>query len=237
MDERLDGPAAPGPLPEAPARRPTRAETLAEAIAAAITEGRLAPGAALEEERLAALHGVSRTPVREALRLLAATGLIEQRPRRGAVVARPEPARLAEMFQAMAELEATCATLCASAMGRAEKAALYARHAAMGRLARDGALSAYRDANVAFHESLYAGAGNRYLAELAEATRRRLAPFRAAQLGGPDRLAASHAEHGAIVTAILAGDGAAAAAAVRAHLAATEGAWGVMAGHPPARMG
>ena len=48
-----------------------------------------------------------------ALRLLAATGLIEQRPRRGAVVARPEPARLAEMFQAMAELEATCATLCA----------------------------------------------------------------------------------------------------------------------------
>lgn len=236
MQDRPDSPGAPGPLPELRARRPTRAETLAEAIAAAITEGQLPPGAALEEERLAALHGVSRTPVREALRLLAATGLIEQRPRRGAVVARPEPARLAEMFQAMAELEAICASLCASAMGRAEKSALYARHAAMGRLARDGALGAYRDANVAFHESLYAGAGNRYLAELAETTRRRLAPFRAAQLGGPDRLAASHAEHGAIVTAILAGDGAAAAAAVRAHLAATEGAWGVMAGQPPARM-
>ncbi len=73
--------------------------------------------------------------------------------------------------------------------------------------------------------------------ELADATRRRLAPFRAAQLGGTDRLAASHAEHGMIVAAILAGDAAAAAAAVRAHLAATEWSWGVLAGRPPARPG
>jgi DNA-binding GntR family transcriptional regulator len=220
-----------------PARTPTRAETLAARLAEAITEGRLAPGAALEEERLAALHGVSRTPVREALRLLAATGLVEQRAHRVAVVARPEPGRLAEMFQAMAELEAICATLFAGAPARAEKARLAARHAAMAALARDGALEAYRDANVAFHEALYAGAGNGYLAELAGATRRRLAPFRAAQLGGADRLAASHAEHGAIVAAILDADGAAAAAAVRAHLAATEGTWGRMAGQPPMRLG
>jgi DNA-binding GntR family transcriptional regulator len=102
---------------------------------------------------------------------------------------------------------------------------------------RRGARPRYRDANVAFHEALYAGAGNGYLAELADATRRRLAPFRAAQLGGADRLAASHAEHGAIIEAIQAGDGAAAAAAVRAHLAATEGAWGMMAGQPPVRLG
>ena len=67
------------------------------------------------------------------------------------------------------------------------------------------------------------------MAELADVTRRRLAPFRAAQLGGKDRLAASHAEHGAIIAAICSGDGAA-AAAVRAHLAATEGSLGVMAG-------
>jgi DNA-binding GntR family transcriptional regulator len=56
-----------------------------------------------------------------------------------------------------------------------------------------------------------------------------LAPFRAAQLGGKDRLAASHAEHGAIIEAIIAGDGETAAAAVRAHLSATEGSLGVMA--------
>lgn len=107
----------------------------------------------------------------------------------------------------------------------------------MAALTAPDALDRCRDANVAFHEALYAGAGNGYLAELAGATRRRLAPFRAAQLGGGDRLAASHAEHGAIVAAILAGDGAAAAVAVRAHRAATEGAWGMMAGQPPLRLG
>ncbi|MBR0679908.1 GntR family transcriptional regulator [Roseomonas eburnea] len=218
-------------------RRPTRAEALSAELARAITDGRLPPGTALEEERLAAAHGVSRTPVREALRLLASTGLVEQRPRRGAVVARPEPHRLAEMFQAMAELEASCASLCTKAMSKAAKARLASRHAAMEQLAQTGHLEAYREANVAFHEAIYAGAGNGYLAELAGATRRRLAPFRAAQLGGRDRLAASHAEHGAIVAAILAGDPAAAAAAVRAHLAATEGAWGMMAGQPPRRLG
>src|SRR5690606_1753080 len=111
------------------------------------------------------------------------------------------------------------------------------RHATMGKMVEDGWLDAYKDANVAFHEALYAGAGNSYLAEMTDATRRRLAPFRAAQLGGRDRLAASHAEHGAIVAAILAGDGAAAAAAMRTHLAETEGTWGVLAGQPLLRLG
>lgn len=217
-------------------RPPTRAEALASALAEAITSGRMPPGTSLEEEKLAAAHDVSRTPVREALRLLAATGLVEQRPRRGSVVARPAPERLSEMFQAMAELEAVCAGLCARAMAAKARKALAARHAAMGRLAEAGRVDAYRAANVAFHEALYSGGGNAYLAELAGATRRRLAPFRAAQLGDGARLLASHAEHGGIVDAILAGDEVAAAAATRAHLAATEGAWGVMAGRPvPAR--
>lgn len=218
----------------APAKtRPTRAEILANELAAAITSGALAPGTTLEEERLAAAHGVSRTPVREALRLLGATGLVEQRARRGAVVARPEPKRLAEMFQAMAELEAICAGLCAATLTAASRDALKLRHDAMAPMVATGDVAGYRAANVAFHEALYAGASNSYIAELAEATRRRLAPFRAAQLSGRERLAASHAEHGAIVAAILAGDRESAAAAVRHHLASTESAWGVLAGAPP----
>lgn len=216
--------------------RPTRAAALATTLAEAIAGGALAPGTALEEERLAAEHGVSRTPVREALRLLAATGLVDQRPRRGAVVSRPDPRRLAEMFQAMAELEAVCAKFCARMMDQAQRDLLRSRHAAMQAMVSAGDLAAYRDANVEFHEALYAGAGNSYIADLAEATRLRLAPFRAAQLGGRDRLAQSHAEHGAVVSAILARDEAAAAAAIRAHLAATEGSWGVMAGQPPTRL-
>lgn len=234
----MPSPTRATPATAAPRRthRPTRAGALADSLAQSIAAGLLPPGTPLEEERLAAEHGVSRTPVREALRLLAATGLVDQRPRRGAVVTRPDPRRLAEMFQVMAELEAACAMLCARAMPRAARTSLAARHAGMGRMAAAGDLAAYRDANVAFHEALYAGSGNGYLAELAQATRMRLAPFRAAQLGGRDRLTASHAEHGRIVAAILSSDGAAAAEAVRAHLAATEGAWGLMAGDPPSLM-
>ncbi len=228
----LDHQAAPPPAEI----RPTRAHVLANALAESITSGALPPGTPLEEERLAAAHGVSRTPVREALRLLAATGLVEQRPRRGAVVSRPDPRRLAEMFQAMAELEAACAALCARAMDRRARTRLATRHAAMAPMAAAGDLRAYQAANVTFHEAIYAGAGNGYLAELAQATRLRLAPFRAAQLGGRDRLSASHGEHCALVAAIRAGDGAAAADAVRLHLSATEGAWGMMAGQPPVLM-
>lgn len=217
-------------LPAASATRPTRAEGIAASLAEAITRGEISPGTTLEEERLALAYGASRTPVREALRLLVATGLVEQRPRRGTVVARPDPRRVAEMFIVMAELEAICARLCAEAMSQKEKAKLITFHEVMGCLAAGHDLEGYRAANVAFHEALYQGASNAYLAELADITRRRLAPFRAAQLGGKARLPASHAEHGAIVTAICNCDGAAAAAAMRAHLVATEGSLSAMAG-------
>jgi len=166
-----------------PLAPPTLAGLLSARLAEAITSGTLPPGLPLEEERLAAQYGVSRTPVREALRLLAATGLVEQRPRRGSVVSRPDPHRLAEMFQAMAELEASCAALCARRMCRQAKARLVARHEAMGPMAAAGALAGYQQANVAFHEMLYDGSGNAYLAGLARQTRVRLAPDRVPSRG------------------------------------------------------
>jgi DNA-binding GntR family transcriptional regulator len=204
---------------------PTRAELLADRIADDIVSGRLRPGTALEETGLAEAHGVSRTPVREALRLLAATGLVQMRPRRGAVVAAPAPALLADMFFVMAELEATCASLAASGMRPAARLALQGLHAEMGRMVHEGRVGDYRAANIAFHQALYDGAANAYLAELAAATRRRLAPFRGAQLEAPDRLRISHAEHGEILQAVLRGDREGAARAVRSHLAATAAAW------------
>ena len=213
---------------KAKAALPTRAEALAQHIADEIVAGRLKPGAALEEIPLAAAHGVSRTPVREALRRLESSGLVETRPRRGAVVARPEPQRLREIFAVMAELEALCAATAARAMPPAARRDLEALHGRMGAMVRAGELGAYRDANVAFHQALYAGAQNGYLAELAQDARRRVAPFRAAQLETGDRLRRSHAEHEAIVTAILRGDAEDAARVMREHLALTEAAWGRM---------
>src|SRR3546814_18917919 len=82
---------------------------LADAMAEAILSGEFAPGSRLDEQHLAQRYSVSRTPVREALRQLATTGLIEMRPRRTPVGASVTPGQLEEMFVAMGEVEAACA--------------------------------------------------------------------------------------------------------------------------------
>jgi DNA-binding GntR family transcriptional regulator len=212
---------------------PTRAETIATLLAEEIVAGRLAPGTALDEVQLATRFGVSRTPVREALRQLAPSGLLRIAPHRGAVVAVPDAAELAEIFSVMAELEAMAAARAALLMTPAERRALEGQHLAMAAMVRAGDVAAYRAANVAFHHLLYAGAHNRYLAEVVTATRRRVAPFRAAQLEAPDRLRRSQEEHGAIVTAVLRGDGAGAAAALRQHIGVTEETWVAMTARRP----
>src|SRR5271154_7333797 len=109
-------PPAPTREPEAPVRRVdraspypdkiTRAEELRLQIADEIVRGALAPGAALDETDLARRFNVSRTPVREALRQLAASGLVDARAHRGAGEARPTIDRLTGRFEAVAELEA-----------------------------------------------------------------------------------------------------------------------------------
>lgn len=214
---------------EASKPRPTRAEAIAAQLAEDIVAGRLKPGSALDEASLAAQFSVSRTPVREALRQLAPTGLVQAVPRRGCVVAIPDAAQLGEMFVVMAELEAMAAAHCAMAMTPTERQGLERQVSAMAGMVRAGDVAAYRAANVVFHHLLYAGAHNGYLTEIATATRRRLAPFRAAQLEAPDRMRKSHEEHVAIATAIQRGDAAGAAAALRAHIGVTERTWIAMA--------
>ena len=97
-------------------------------LADEIVRGALAPGSALDETDIARRFNVSRTPVREALRQLAASGLVEARAHRGAVVAQPSIERLSGMFEAMAELEALCAGLAAERMMPAERYRLEAIH-------------------------------------------------------------------------------------------------------------
>ena len=104
--------------------RKTLAEELRLQLADEIVRGELAPGAALDETGLARRFQVSRTPVREAIRLLAASGLVEARAHRAALVARPNAQHLAGMFEAMAELEALCAGFAAERMGAPERRTL-----------------------------------------------------------------------------------------------------------------
>lgn len=198
--------------------RGTRPDELAERLADDIVNGRIFPGVRLEELELAARFKVSRTPVREALRLLAATGLVERRPNRGAVVASISGDRLAQMFEVMAELEAVCARLCAERMTARERQSLEELHRTSAVLVRGGDRDSYEAANRRFHGSLYRGSHNAELEETVLAARRRVAPFRRAQFAVLGRLANSWAEHDRVVRAILAGDGDAAARAMRAHV-------------------
>ena len=205
--------------------RRTSAEEIRRELASRIISGDLAPGEALDETTLAGEFAVSRTPVREALRLLAASGLVDQRPHAKTLVAKPEPETLAGMFEVMGYLEALCAGLCAVMMQPAERDALDALHQEMASIVRDGDATRYAEANDAFHAAVYEGAHNAYLNEITRSTRQRLQPFRRAQFGALGRLAKSHREHSAVVDAILQADRDAAEAAMRKHIAIVETAY------------
>lgn len=196
----------------------TRTETLRLQIADEIVSGALEPGTPLDEQELAARFGVSRTPVREAIRQLSASGLVSVRPHRGAVVALPTPAQLNDMFEAMAELEALCAGLAARNMTVPERRGLEALHGELRLLVHEGNPVSYHEKNEAFHAAIYAGSHNGYLAELTLMTRTRVAPFRRAQFRATGRLGGSYQEHDLIVEAILRGDQAGASEAMRAHI-------------------
>ena len=180
---------------------------------------------------------MSRTPIREAIRQLEAIGLVEARARRGAVVADLSDRQLDEMFAVMAELEALSARWSAIAMTAAERRHLLALQEDGARLVSAGNREAYVDFNNRFHEAIYRGAHNDFLAELALSVRTRCAPFRRAQFETLGRLAKSHAEHDAVVTAIQRGDADAAATEMRAHIIVVQhgGRCGGRRSGPPAR--
>lgn len=198
------------------------ADKVAEALAESIFSGEFEPGSRLDEQLLAQRFEVSRTPVREAFRLLATTGLIEIKPRRGAFVTQVSPSELEELFVAMGELEATCARLSALSMAPTERRRLEALHEKMGPIAASGDAEAFAEANHSFHTMIYAGAHNVVIADMTSAMRRRLAPFRHAQFYLEGRPPRSHAEHDAVVRAIVAGDAGKAHAAMLHHVTLVE---------------
>src|SRR6201981_285703 len=207
----------------------TRAEELRLQLADEIVRGGLPPGSPLDETDIARRFSVSRTPVREALRQLVASGLVEARPHRGAVVARPTIERLTGMFEAMAELEAICAGLAAERMTPIERHQLEAVHEELRVLSHAGNPDRFHEVNERFHNTIYAGSQNAYIAEMTLATRVRVQPFRRAQFRNLGRLAKSHAEHDRVVVAIMRGDRLGAAAAMRAHIELVRGEYEISA--------
>ena len=193
-------------------------DRIRNALTDAIAVGEFPPGAALDEQALADRYGVSRTPVHEALRQLSVAGLVEIRPRRGAVVAHVTVERIMEMFECSAEIEALCARLATHRMTPLERSALLRIHAEAEGLARAGDVDGYDALNRQLHETLYNGTHNPFLAEQAIAIRERLGAHRRTQLRQTGRLGRSHGEHGVLIQAIMRGDGDEAAKWMRAHM-------------------
>lgn len=191
---------------------------LRDDIENAILSGEYGPGTKLDETLLATRFGVSRTPVREALMQLHAIGLIEQRPRRGAVVIDPGPHRIFEMFEVMGGLEAMAGGLAARRLTAESRRAIAEAHAACERSASAGDSDAYYYDNEAFHNAIYVASGNTFLEEQCVALHRRLRPYRRLQLRVTHRLASSFSEHYGIVEAIFAGDAEAARRRLYEHV-------------------
>jgi DNA-binding GntR family transcriptional regulator len=182
-----------------------------------IIKGNLRPGEKLDERTLAERFQVSRTPIREALRLLGSRGLVEMSPRRVGVVASIGIDRLAELLDADGELESLCARRSAEYMTVMEKKELEFLHEQGAGFAEANDTEGYLAMNDQFHRLLCAGAHNEVLASLVEDLRARLAPFRQAQPEIEVRFSVSHGEHTAVVDAILKGDPEAAYTAMRSH--------------------
>jgi DNA-binding GntR family transcriptional regulator len=183
-----------------------------------IASGALPPGTALDEQQLAARFGASRTPVREALRQLSVSGLTESRPRRGVIVTRLTTERVMNMYEAMAEIEAVCVRLATFRMTPLERGDLIELHNTSNAMAAAYDFDAYDAFNRAFHEKLYCGTHNDFLAEQAIAIRARLSAFRRTQLREGDRIIRSRDEHDRVITAITECDGDRAAQLMRAHM-------------------
>lgn len=196
-----------------------RADIIADALEELVFTGGFHDGDRLDELRLARQFDVSRTPIREALQRLVASGIAEQIPRRGVFVRQPGPVELMEMFETMAEIEGVCGRLAALRISETALEELDSANASCCAAVEGGDADAYYRENERFHHVIYHQAGNGFLEHEALRLHRRLKPFRRLQLRLRGRMSQSMAEHKAIVEALRAGDPDRAAEALRGHVA------------------
>ncbi len=199
-------------------KSPSLVQRVREQLEDDIVEGRLRPGVQLYVDDIATQFAVSRTPVREALQQLEASGLVEVLPKRGTYVSSLSVSTLIEMFEVMAELEAMCASLAARRADSAMRTDLALAMQECEHQARAGDTNSYYHANEAFHQLVYQASGNQYLIQQTAALKNRLKPYRRLQLQVRDRMGQSVAEHRALVEAIQSGNTNAASHAARDHV-------------------
>ncbi|MDT8894616.1 GntR family transcriptional regulator [Halomonas sp. I1] len=193
-------------------------QRLRDALEDDIINGRRAPGERLDPEALGREFEVSRTPVREAIQQLVASGLVTVSPKKGTFVAKVGIDQLIEMFEVMAELEGMCGRLAARRISDEELTTLREALARCEAAARAGDPDEYYYENAAFHDCIYRASHNGFLDSEARQLKQRLKPYRRLQLQVRQRMGSSLDEHREIVDAIEAGDAERAEHALRDHV-------------------
>lgn len=191
----------------APLARSSLPQAAAERLRALIVEGTLAPGTRLNERELSEQLGVSRTPLREAFRVLAAEGLLDQLPNRGVQVAALSRDDVRQAFEVMAALEGLAGELAAARVAPADLAALEALQVELEDAHRRRDLPAYYRVNRAIHERLQAVAGNGLLGRTCETINVRLHALRFRSNLNDAKWGRAVAEHRAMLDALAARDG------------------------------
>lgn len=197
---------------------------VADRLRTMIDDRTLPPGAWIDEVALASTLGTSRTPLREALKVLAAEGLVRLEPRRGCFVNALSEQDLDEIFPLMALLEGRCAYEAARNATEADLGALEGLHADLARYARAGDIDAYYETNYQIHEAIQRLAGNRWLSGVVSDLRKVLRLSRHKSLKLPGRIHESCAEHLSVFSALKAHDPEGAEALMKTHVLRQRGA-------------
>ena len=193
-------------------------DEVASSLREEIFAGRLPPGSFVDEAALCARLEISRTPLREALKVLTAEGLVRHEPRRGCFVNEVTEQDLDEIFPVLALLEGRCAYEAARHASDADLATLEDLHQKLARHAKAKRINEYYATNLAIHEAIIGLAGNRWLAGVIGDLRKIVKLARLQQLHAPGRLEQSLSEHMAVFAALKARDAEGADAAMRTHL-------------------
>lgn len=183
-----------------------------------ISVGELSPGMRLDEAGLAERFGVSRTPIREALSRLTAQGILVPGEKRGVFVAEYSREELAQIFEAMHEIESACARIVSQRLNLLARSEIESAQADCMAAAKAGDRPAYLRANEAFHLAIYKATGNPYMAEIATEFRRRTGPFRAKKFETSEDLIRSAESHRELIDNIFSEDSATASNGMRSHM-------------------
>ena len=199
-----------------------RTKTLHQEIVAQIQEmirkGILVKGQKIDEKRLCESMGVSRTPVREALRLLKSDGLIDLIPHKGAYVSQPCIEEINDMFEVMSVLEGTCARLAVANMKGKDFKRIESLHKELEEHYRNRDYEAYLKKNHIFHVFIQELAGNKVLNDVINGLRQKILLYRQKQLYQPERFHQSIQEHRDLLQAFRKKDPSSAESLMKHHL-------------------